>query len=143
MTSSVWDRVMNYIMTPLDDTCEPEELISVHSSPKMKVMVITPDSSEKTCQYADFLQAGTTLIIEYSSVDKQIQQTMHNFLDGVCYVIKGSCQVLSENAIMYMPAYVEVTRNIAVSSVAVRQVYPFDRILPVNRFYPEVRSQNN
>jgi FtsZ-interacting cell division protein YlmF len=140
MISSIWGRVVNYIMTPIDDIFEPEELRSVHSSPKMKVMVITPDSSEKTCQYADSLQAGTTLIIEYSSVDKQIQQTMHNFLEGVCYVIKGNCQILSENVIMYMPTYVEVTRSVAASSVAARQVYPFDRILPVNRFYTEARS---
>lgn len=122
MVSSFFGRVKNYIMTPIDDSFEIEELRVVQSSSKMKIVIITPQSLEKTCQYADSLQAGLTLMIEYSSVDKQSQQTMHDFLKGVCYVISGSCQVLSANVIMYMPASVEVTRNIAAATVPVRQV---------------------
>lgn len=140
MVSSFFGRVKNYIMMPIDDPFELEELQAVPGISKMKIVIVTPQSPEKTCQYADSLQAGITLIIEYSSVDKQIQQTMHDFLDGVCYVISGSCQVLSATAIMYMPASVEVTRNIVAATAPVRQVYPFDRVVPVSRFSSAAQS---
>ena len=142
MAGSFLSRVMNYILKPLDETFENDELRSIPGSSLMKVVIITPRSSEKTCQYADSLRAGTTLIIEYSSVDKQNQQTMHDFLDGVCYVISGSSKALSTSVIMYMPTYVEaISSNNVPETASSRPKFAFDRNISVQQFSPMAKSQ--
>ncbi len=135
MASSFMDRVMNYIMAPADHAVvSTERQFSVHGSAAMKLVVISPHSLEKTCQYADSLKAGLVLLVEYGGVDQQSRQTMHDFLDGVCFVLQGSTLSLSTDVVMYMPVSVEASRHITASTQPVHEVYPFDRIVPVKRF---------
>jgi len=142
MAGSFLSRVMNYIIKPLDETFDNEALRSIPGSSLMKVVIITPHSSEKTCQYADSLKAGTTLIIEYSLIDQQNQQTMHDFLEGVCYVISGSSKALSTSVIMYMPTCVEAILNNRVpETVSSRPNFSVDRNISVQRFSPMAKSQ--
>ncbi|MBU2703428.1 FtsZ-interacting cell division protein YlmF [Sporomusaceae bacterium BoRhaA] len=131
MVSSFFEQVMNYIISPAD---ENENQLCVHHNATMKLLVISLNSLDQACRYADLLRSGVTLIVEYSAVDKQSQQTLNDFLNGVCYILQGSTQALGTDVMMYMPENVEAHRHISASTQPIRSSYPFERIVPAQRF---------
>lgn len=141
MVSSFFEQVMNYIISPADEAVTQKSQLHVHQSSTMKLLVISPHSLDKACQYADSLRSGMTLIVEYSALDKQSQQTMDDFLNGVCYIIQGSTQVLGTDVMMYMPPNVESHRHILASVKPTRSNYSFERVVPVPRFSQTLNTQ--
>ena len=84
-----------------------------------KVFVHTPTSFDDVRSYADYLRVGVVVIINYQQVDVLIQQKMSDFLNGVCYVMDGAVQRISEQVTVYAPTGVAVDRELCAFSVPV------------------------
>ena len=100
---------------------EPERRpkLKVHSqqSGNFKVFVDLPTSFDDVQNYADYLKSNVAIIINYQQVDTDTQQRMCDFLNGVCYILGGSVQRVSEGVILYAYASIEVDKKIFAYSV--------------------------
>lgn len=93
--------------------------LTVHSQPAghLKVCVELPTSFDDVQQYADYLKNNVAVIVNYQEVDEATQVRISDFLNGVCYILGGSVQRVSEQVILYAYANIEVDKKIFAYSV--------------------------
>ncbi|HWR43814.1 cell division protein SepF [Sporomusa sp.] len=93
--------------------------LKVHSQPagNLKVIVDLPTSFDDVQTYADYLRNSIAIVVNYQQVDIATQQRMSDFLNGVCYILGGSVQRISEQVVLYAYANIEVDKKIFAYSV--------------------------
>lgn len=93
--------------------------LKVHSQQtgNFKVFVDLPTSFDDVQQYADYLKSNVAIIVNYQQVDNATQQRMSDFLNGVCYVLDGNVQRISEKVMLYTYANIAVDKKIFAYSV--------------------------
>ncbi|MDD4601521.1 Cell division protein SepF [bioreactor metagenome] len=127
MTIGLIDKLTNFIM-PVEESLDlPDNQSSgrkkpglrVHSnnSSDMKMVVVLPLKYEDVTGYADYLKAGIAIVVNFSHVDSYIQQSMIDFLSGVCYVVSGSSERISERILIYVPASVAINKELYAYSI--------------------------
>ncbi|MGI6093340.1 MAG: cell division protein SepF [Veillonellaceae bacterium] len=128
MAVSLIDKLTNFIM-PADDFTDTEEKQSsgrnkpsrlrVHSNnrPDMKMAVLSPLKYEDVKDYADYLKAGISIVVNFSQVDDYNQQCMTDFLSGVCYTIGGSSERVSSKVLVYVPANASISKELYAYSI--------------------------
>ena len=77
-----------------------------------KVFVHAPASFDDVKSYADYLRVGVAVIINYQQMDASIQQKMSDFLNGVCYILDGAVQRISDQVIIYAPTGVTIDKEL-------------------------------
>lgn len=83
----------------------------------MKVLVANPVNYQDVLLYADNLRANTAVVLNFEHVDEETQRAMVDFLNGVCYVINGNVQRVSELILMYTPENVDISKELYAFSV--------------------------
>lgn len=100
---------------------EPERRpkLKVHSQTQggFKVVVDLPTSFDDVQTYADYLKTNIAVVVNYQEVDSATQMRMSDFLNGVCYVLGGTVQRVSERVILYAYASIEIDKKIFAYSV--------------------------
>lgn len=137
MALGLMDKLANFLIPLEEEMAAPEKLetsaakevpvleterrpkLKVHSQPtgNFKVFVDLPTSFDDVQQYADNLKSNVAVIVNYQQVDAATQQRMSDFLNGVCYVLGGSVQRISEQVMLYTYAAIEVDKKIFAYSV--------------------------
>lgn len=139
MAGGLIDKLTNFLM-PMDEMPdkivkeqpkEPEvnELaalrakkaphLRVHSQDQsvLRVMVATPQRYDDAQIYADQLKSRVAILINFESVDAAVQRSMIDFLNGVCYVINGNVQRVSDTILVYTPDQVDINKELFAYSV--------------------------
>jgi cell division inhibitor SepF len=131
------DKLANFLIPMEEDMVAPEKTdtpvakelpvqeperrpkLKVHSqhSGHLKLFVDLPISFDDVQSYADYLKDSVAIIVNYQQVDDATQQRMCDFLNGVCYVLGGHVQRISERVILYTYASIEVDKKIFAYSV--------------------------
>ncbi|VBB08732.1 Hypothetical protein LUCI_4010 [Lucifera butyrica] len=122
MAVGLIDKLTNFLM-PVEETETVMTEVPVAREKKthlklqpvsssLKVFVGTPGSFDDVKVLADYLRAGTSVVVNYEHVDEAIQQRIHDFLTGLCYVIGGLAERISENVLIYTPANVDVSKEL-------------------------------
>lgn len=124
MANGLIDRLTNFLM-PADD--EPGGLpatdrsrkvsLQVHSPASLKVFVAVPRADSEICYLADCLKNKMSIVVNYSQVVPVMQQTIHDFLSGVCYVTQGTYQRISEQVYMYLPEHAEFDKRLFAATI--------------------------
>lgn len=93
--------------------------LKVHSQQpgQLKLYVDLPTSFDDVQAYADYLKTNIAVVVNYQQVDTATQQRMSDFLNGVCYVLGGCVQRVSDRVILYTYANIEVDKKIFAYSV--------------------------
>lgn len=93
--------------------------LKVHSqqSGQLKLFVDMPTCFDDVQSYADCLKTNIAVVVNYQQVDAATQQRMSDFLNGVCYVLGGCVQRVSDRVVFYAYANVEVDKKIFAYSV--------------------------
>ena len=93
--------------------------LKVHSSDQsaLKVLVATPQRYDDAPLYADYLKANAVVLINFEAVDAMVQRSMIDFLNGVCYVINGNVQRVSDTILVYTPDRVDINKELFAYSV--------------------------
>jgi cell division inhibitor SepF len=137
MALGLMDKLANFLIPLEEEMVAPEKLetsaakevpvqeterrpkLKVHSQPtgNFKVFVDLPTSFDDVQNYADNLKSNVAVIVNYQQVDAATQQRMGDFLNGVCYVLGGGVQRISEQVILYTYAAIEVDKKIFAYSV--------------------------
>lgn len=137
MALGLMDKIANFLIPMEEDMVAPEKAetpaakevavqeperrpkLTVHSqqSGHFKVYVDLPTSFDDVQKYADYLKSNVAIIVNYQQVDTAVQQRMCDFLNGVCYVLGGSVQRVSERVMLYAYSSIEVDKKIFAYSV--------------------------
>lgn len=131
MGLSLLDKLTNYLM-PLEEVATQEQGVSeldtvrarksvnlqVHNgSNSLSVVVATPAKYDDVCVYANHLKANVAVVINFTSVDMDMQYAIKDFMNGVCYVVAGNVQRIADSVFIYTPGHVDIEKELYAYSV--------------------------
>jgi len=132
MGLSMIDKLTNYLM-PMEKVAQKEQLVAdfddihgrkpvnlyVHTnqSAKLKVLIVSPAKFDDVRIYADHLKANITVVINLTCIEKDMQNAIKDFMNGVCYVLAGNVARIADSVFMYTPVNVDIDKEIYAYSV--------------------------
>lgn len=125
MANGLIDKLTNFLM-PMEETVMTEIAIAKerkahlrlqHVQSAMKVYVGSPMKFDDVKVLADYLKIDTAVIVNFEFVDEQVQQRINDFLGGLCFVTGSATERVSENVLVYVPANVEINKELYSFSV--------------------------
>jgi len=132
MGLSVLDKLTNYLM-PIEKVAQKEEPVAevdnnhgrkpvnlyVHTnqSAALKVLIVSPAKLDDMRMYADHLKANITVVINLTCIEMEMQNTIKDFMNGVCYVLDGNVQRIADSIFIYTPVNVEIDKELYAYSV--------------------------
>jgi cell division inhibitor SepF len=127
LASGLIEKLTNFLM-PVEDGEEMPAVenvgasdrraqFKVHSQAALKVYIAAPQAFDDVKICADCLKANVAVLINYESVDANTQQRIADFLNGVCFVIGGDNQRVSDMVMIYAPGNVDLSKELYAYSV--------------------------
>lgn len=92
-------------------------LLTVHTNPELKMMVYMPESFDQANIIANALKSKEAVIVNFERVSDKEQRRLCDFLNGVCYILDGGVQRVSEMIVLYVPTNVEINKELCAYSV--------------------------
>lgn len=124
MAVGLIDKLTNFIM-PIEESTESQDSdhfvhvrsktshLRVHANyDELKITVVSPLKYEDVRSYANQLKAGMAVLVNFQHVDGLTKQSMNDFLDGVCYVINGLAEKVSNDIKLYTPEGVGINKEL-------------------------------
>lgn len=126
MASGLIDKLTNFLM-PVEEESEPAQQqptagdrraqLRVHTPAALKVFIAGPAEFDDVRLCADYLKANVAVLINFENTDAATQQRMGDFLDGLLVVTGGASQRVSETVVLYVPAHVDINKEMYAFSV--------------------------
>ena len=132
MAVGLIDKITNVFMTEDDEYKEyieevkpkaPERdlykpVLTLHKNNfDLKVAVFYPKNFDQASIIANKLKAKQAVMINYDLVDDITQQRINDFINGVCYVLNGAVQVISDKIVLYVPEHTEIGKELYAYSI--------------------------
>ncbi|QDR81051.1 cell division protein SepF [Sporomusa termitida] len=95
----------------------PRLKVHSQSAGPLKIIIDLPTGFDDVQAYADHLRNSIAIIVNYQQVDLATQQRMSDFLNGVCYILDGCVQRISEQVVLYTYANIDIDKKIFAYSV--------------------------
>ncbi|HMM21871.1 MAG TPA: cell division protein SepF [Selenomonadales bacterium] len=120
MALGLIDKLTNFLM-PVEEAPPTQELptipnrrtqLRVHTPAALKIYIASPGAFDDVRLCADYLRANVAVLINYENTDEGTQQRISDFLNGVSFVFDGSSQRVSETVVLYVPANVDVSKEL-------------------------------
>ena len=86
-------------------------VVSIHSSKGIKVIVCEPERFEEVQALADHLKSRKQIILNFESTRPEVSQKIIDFMSGAVYALDGQSQQLGQNIFLFAPSSVEVTTD--------------------------------
>ncbi|HHY40510.1 MAG TPA: cell division protein SepF [Syntrophaceticus sp.] len=83
-------------------------VISLHSSPEVKIVVLTPVSFDEVEKIANQLKSRKTVVVNFSKTTKELSQRILDFLGGTVFALNGSMQRVSSDTFMFAPSNISI-----------------------------------
>ncbi len=136
--STFFEKIQNFISGSEDDDMIYEEVetvqeerqpepsrrnLTVHSThiAEAKVCIVVPREFDDVQSCAEKLMNRQLLLMHYDNVSEAEKQRMDDFLNGVCHVLGGKVQYITERHILYTPKNVEIEKELFSYSAPVYQ----------------------
>lgn len=132
MALSMIDRLTNYLM-PMEEVAKTEQPVSeknaahgrkpvnlyVHSnqSSTVKVLIVSPAKFDDVHVYANHLKENIIVVVNLTGLDVTTQQTIKDFMNGVCYVLDCNVQRVADFVFIYAPANIDIDKQLFAYSV--------------------------
>lgn len=86
-------------------------VLTVHTNPDLKIKVFVPTAFDQANLIADCLKNRESVVVNYEQVDDKEQRRLCDFLNGVCYVLNGGVQRITNVSVLYVPDNVEISKE--------------------------------
>jgi len=96
---------------PERDNKVGSNVVSLHSSKGIKVIVCEPERFEEVQTLADHLKNRKQIILNFESTRPEISQKIIDFISGAVYALDGQSQQLGQNIFLFAPSSVEITSD--------------------------------
>lgn len=84
-------------------------VVALHSSKGIKVVVCEPERFEEVQALADHLKNRKQVILNFEATRPEISQKIIDFISGAVYALDGHSQQLGQNIFLFAPSSVEIT----------------------------------
>lgn len=142
--ASLIDKLTNVLMTEEEETdvkvkdarevrpftkqknaAHERPVLTVHTNkvPELKVMVYTPTSFDQANIIANALRNKEAVIVNYEEVDSAEQRRLCDFVNGVCYILDGGVQRISDKIVLYVPVNVDIRKELCAYAVPAYMKY--------------------
>lgn len=118
-----WEKILSFVGFA-DDCAEEEEddvlqapgkaprkqapILSLHSAPDVKIVVVSPEGFEEVEKLAGHLKNRRPVIVNFNGTPKETAQRIIDFLSGAVFALNGStCKVAAET-FLFNPSNVSV-----------------------------------
>lgn len=88
-----------------------KNIVSIHSSKTMKVIVCEPEGFEEVQTLADHLKSRKQVILNFENTNPDIAQRIIDFLSGTTYSLDGHSQQLGPHIFIFTPSNVEISTD--------------------------------
>ena len=132
MGLSMLDKLTNYLI-PMEKMAQKDQLESefddahgrkpmnlylhTNQSKNLKVLIVSPAKFDDVRMYADHLKANITVVVNLTCIEKEMQDAIKNFMNGVCYVLAGNVQRIADSVFIYAPFNVDIDKELYAYSV--------------------------
>lgn len=127
--SMLFEKVQSYFTSTEDDDVMYEEVessqeerqpepsrrnLTVHSThiSEAKICIMMPREFDDVQNCAEKLMNRQMLLMHYDHVSEAEKRRMDDFLNGVCHVLGGKVQYITEKHILYTPKNVEIEKEL-------------------------------
>ena len=88
-----------------------QQKLTVHTANResFRVQIYAPADFDQVTAIADDIRSGKACVVNYEKIDKAEQCRICDFVNGVCYVMKGGVTRISDEIVLYVPAGIKVT----------------------------------
>lgn len=87
-------------------------VLSLHSSPEVKIIIMTPDSFDEAEKAANHLKNRKPVVINFNNITKEAAQRIIDFLAGTVFALNGNMQRVSEDTFLFVPSNMTVYSDI-------------------------------
>lgn len=94
-----------------DHDLKSANLVSIHSSKNLKVVVCEPERFDEVQTLADHLKNRKQVILNFENTNPEVSQKIIDFISGTVYALDGQTQQLGRNIFLFAPSNVEVTKD--------------------------------
>lgn len=83
-------------------------VLSLHTAPEMKIVVVRPTSFEESEKLVNFLKNRRPIIVNFEDAPKEIAQRIVDFLSGAVLALNGSMLKITAQTFLFVPSNVTV-----------------------------------
>jgi len=140
---SWWEKLLIFIGFT-DDGVEDEEdesphapergarkqapILSLHSAPDVKIVVVSPENFEESEKLAIHLKNRRPVIVNFEDAPKETAQRIIDFLSGAVFALNGStCKVAAET-FLFNPSNVSVYSEDLSGDLRERLTFKWDQV---------------
>jgi len=84
------------------------KIVNIHSTSQFKVVVLQPEKFEDAKDVCDHLKNKKPIVVNLSSVQKELAQRIVDFLSGSVYGLDGNIQKVSNDIFIVAPHNVDI-----------------------------------
>lgn len=112
------DKLTNFLMPEEDEkpvaqsVQERRNRLKLHTPAALKVFVVSPQTFDEAPGLADYLVINTAIVVNFEKTNVDLQRRITDFLNGVSYVIGANVERISNYIFIYVPPYVDVTKEL-------------------------------
>ncbi len=83
-------------------------VLSLHSSPDLKIVVMSPESFEESEKLAGHLKNRRPVIVNFDNTSKEIAQRIIDFLSGAVFALNGGTWKVTAETFLFMPSNISI-----------------------------------
>lgn len=102
-------------------------VLSLHSSPEVKIIVVTPGSFDEAENVANHLKSRKPVVVNLSITTKEVGQRILDFLAGTVFALNGNMQRVSKDTFLFAPSNMTVYSEKTGSNPQDQYLAKFDR----------------
>jgi len=87
-------------------------VISLHTSPEVRIVVLTPVGFDEVEKIANLLKSRKTVVVNFSKTTKELSQRILDFLGGAVFALNGSMQRVSSDTFMFAPSNISIQADL-------------------------------
>lgn len=84
------------------------KIVNIHSTSQFKVVVLQPEKFDDAKDVCDHLKNKKPIVVNLSSVQKELAQRIVDFLSGCVYGLDGNIQKVSNDIFIVAPHNVDI-----------------------------------
>ena len=84
------------------------KVVNIHATTQLKVILVKPERFENASEIADQLKDKRTVVLNLESTNKDVANTLIDFLSGVAYAGEGKIKKVAANTYIITPYHVDI-----------------------------------
>lgn len=87
------------------------QILSLHTSKQLRVVVLEPTSFEESEAIASHLKGRRQVIVNFENTDREAAQRIIDFICGACYALEGHVQKVADDVFLFAPSNIDIANE--------------------------------